>query len=83
VSLLVWPGTQALIQGGAPSRSFDAESDVGCVSDRPGPPKQVQPLPPEASFSRRASVAFWPDASNRITWCTIVERCGLITALVT
>ena len=77
------PGTQALIHGGAPRVSLETALTVGCVSLRPGPPKQVQPRPPEAASSFRASTAFCHSASKRITWWTIPVRCGRTYAEVT
>ena len=54
-SFVVWPGTQALIHCGEPSRSLAMLPADARVSVSSGPPKQVQPLPPDAALRRRAS----------------------------
>ena len=82
-SFVAWPGTQALIHGGEPSRSLGPLPAAPRVSVSSGPPKHVQPFPPDAASRRRASVAFAPAASKRIAWCTSVRRCGFTTAEVT
>ena len=66
-SFVAWPGTHALIHCGEPRRSLAAFPADARVSVSCGPPKHVQPLPPEAASSRRASVALSPVASKRIT----------------
>ena len=82
-SFVAWPGTHALIHCGEPRRSLAAFPADARVSVSCGPPKHVQPLPPDFASSRRASVALSPVASKRITWWTISVRCGFTTADVT